>query len=63
MALITQVTFFRITAISNKVPVIATVLLDMNIGLRQKIKLKFMFQDYSPLDISRITLSKLLRVL
>ena len=46
---------------SNKVPMIATVFLDMNIGLLRRIKLKSMFQDYSPLDLSRITLSKLLK--
>ena len=33
----------------------------MNIGLRQEIKLKFMFEDCSPLDLSRIILSKLLK--
>ena len=35
--------------------------LDTNIGLRRRIKLKFIFQDYSPVDLSRITLSKLLK--
>ena len=35
--------------------------LDTNIGLRQRIMLKFMFQDYSPVDLSRITLGKLLK--
>ena len=35
--------------------------LDTNIGLRRRIKLKFMFQDYSPVHLSRITLSKLLK--
>ena len=35
--------------------------LDTNIGLRQKIKLKFMFQDYSPADLPRITLRKPLK--
>lgn len=35
--------------------------LGTNIGLRRRIKLKFMFQDYSPVDLSRITLSKLLK--
>ena len=34
--------------------------LDTNIGLRRRIKLKFMYQDYSPVDFLRITLSKLL---
>ena len=34
--------------------------LDTNIGLRRRIKLKFMFQDYSPVDLSRITINKLL---
>ena len=35
---------------------IATIFLDLNIGLLRRIKLKFMFQEYSPLDLSRITL-------
>ena len=37
--------------------------LDMNIGLRRRIKLelKFIFQDYSPVDLSSITLTKLLK--
>ena len=35
--------------------------LDTNIGLQRRIKLKFMFQDYSPADLSRITLSKMLK--
>ena len=35
--------------------------LDTNIGSRRRIKLKFMFQDYSPVDLSRIPLSKLLK--
>ena len=30
--------------------------LDTNIGLRWRIKLKFVFQDYSPVDLSKITL-------
>ena len=35
--------------------------LGATIGLGRRIKLKFMFQDYSPVDLSRITLSKLLK--
>ena len=35
--------------------------LDTNIALRRRIKLKFMFQDYSPAELSKITLSKLLK--
>ena len=35
--------------------------LETNTGLRRKIKLKFMFQYYSPVGLSRITLSKLLK--
>ena len=35
--------------------------LDTNIGLRRRIKLKFIFQDYSPVNLSRITLSKPLK--
>ena len=35
--------------------------LDTNIGLRRRIKLKFMFLNYSLVDLSRITLSKLLK--
>ena len=35
--------------------------LDTNIRLRRRIKLKFMFQDYSPVNSSRITLGKLLK--
>ena len=35
--------------------------LDTNIGLRRRMKLKFMFQGYSPVALSRITLCKLLK--
>ena len=35
--------------------------LDTNIALRRRIKLKFMLQDYSPADLSKITVSKLLK--
>ena len=30
--------------------------LDTNSGLRRRINLKFMFQDYSPVNLSRVTL-------
>ena len=35
--------------------------LNTNIALRRRIKLKFMFQDYSPAELSKITVSKLLK--
>ena len=35
--------------------------LDTNIGIWRRIKLKFMFQDYSSVDLSRIAINKLLK--
>ena len=35
--------------------------LDTNIALPRRIKLKFMFQNYSLADLSKITLTKLLK--
>ena len=40
---------------------IKTAFINSACWLRRRIKLKFMFQDYSPVDMSRITLSKLLK--